>query len=81
MFSSDAPWCEIRPTHASAKMVDTQFMSRKKEKWELGMSVKSRNEPRNIMYVSVCMGILCCISELAGHITGTYGLHSISHKC
>lgn len=45
----DAPWCEIRPTHASFKFVNTQFPSKKKERWEQGLSVKGRNEPRNIM--------------------------------
>ena len=45
----DAPWCEIRPTHASATFVATQFPSKKKERWEEGIGVKGRNEPRNIM--------------------------------
>ena len=45
----DAPWCEIRPTHASSKFVTTHFLSKKKERWENGVSVKSRNEPRNIL--------------------------------
>lgn len=52
MFSTpDAPWCEIRPTHASATFVATQFFSKKKERWEEGIGVKGRNEPRNIMWV------------------------------
>ncbi len=45
----DAPWCDIRQTHASYKMVKSHFTSKKKEKWEVGCSVKSRNEPQNIM--------------------------------
>ena len=47
--SPDAPWCEIRPTHASSKLVTTQFSSKKKEKWEKGLPVKSRNEPQNVV--------------------------------
>lgn len=47
--SPDAPWCEIRPTHASSKLVTTQFPSKKKEKWEKGFPVKSRNEPQNVV--------------------------------
>ena len=46
---SDAPWCDIRPTHAGFKHVKTKFESRKKEKWENGLCVKGRNEPANIM--------------------------------
>ena len=46
----DAPWCDIRPSHASSKYVTTQFPSKKKERWEEGVGVKGRNEPRNIMY-------------------------------
>lgn len=45
----DAPWCDIRPSHASSKYVTTQFPTKKKERWEEGVGVKGRNEPRNIM--------------------------------
>ena len=45
----DAPWCDIRPSHASSKYVRTQFPSKKKERWEEGIGVKGRNEPRNIV--------------------------------
>ncbi|KAK0088176.1 hypothetical protein PV325_012843 [Microctonus aethiopoides] len=34
MIETDCPWCEIRPTHASAKDVITSFPSAKKEKWQ-----------------------------------------------
>ncbi|KAJ2958779.1 hypothetical protein NQZ79_g5695 [Umbelopsis isabellina] len=54
MLETDAPWCEIRPTHASFKYwknVDESIQSlyvppsKKKEKFERGFMVKSRNEP------------------------------------
>jgi TatD DNase family protein len=49
---ADAPWCEIRPTHASSKFVKTDYaVVKKKERWEAGCMVKSRNEPSMIMYV------------------------------
>jgi TatD DNase family protein len=51
LIETDAPWCEIRPTHAGFKYVQTQFPSRKKEKWEEGCTVKSRNEPAMILQV------------------------------
>ena len=64
MLIIDAPWCEIRPTHASSKFVSTQFgPTKKKEKWELGCSVKSRNEPRNLM------SVLCSTYYIHLHIS------------
>jgi TatD DNase family protein len=54
MIETDAPWCDIRPTHASfayLKNVSADEMkmyapaSKKKEKFEMGCMVKSRNEP------------------------------------
>ena len=49
----DAPWCDIRTTHASHKYLNLseekkllyQPPTRKKEKFELGCMVKGRNEP------------------------------------
>ncbi|KAI9492897.1 hypothetical protein BDB00DRAFT_826070 [Zychaea mexicana] len=54
MIETDAPWCEIRPTHASHKYLDTipkeekdlyMPLTKKKEKFEMGYMVKSRCEP------------------------------------
>src|SRR2546422_7082557 len=37
IYCKDCPWCEIKPTHASAKHIKTTFQSRKKEKFENGL--------------------------------------------
>lgn len=49
MFETDCPWCEVRPTHAGAKFIQTIFPTVKKEKWQAGSMVKGRNEPANIV--------------------------------
>eukprot|EP00752_Nemacystus_decipiens_P005363 g4864.t1 len=51
MLETDAPWCEIRPSHAGSKMVQTAIPSRKKEKFEAGFCVKGRQEPCHIVQV------------------------------
>ncbi|XP_017758846.1 PREDICTED: putative deoxyribonuclease TATDN1 [Eufriesea mexicana] len=51
MIETDCPWCEIRPTHASAKDVITNFQSNKKEKWQPDKMVKGRNEPCTIVQI------------------------------
>ncbi|GKT33000.1 TatD family like protein, partial [Aduncisulcus paluster] len=56
-LETDAPWCEIRPSHASYKYVKTRFPAKKKEKFVMGQLVKSRNE-------------VCCIIQVAEVISG-----------
>ncbi|KAH9499849.1 TatD DNase [Bulinus truncatus] len=51
MIETDCPYCEIRPTHAGFKYIKTQFSSKKKEKYDPKLSVKSRNEPCTIKQV------------------------------
>ncbi|KAF9211253.1 TatD DNase [Podila verticillata] len=54
MLETDGPWCDIRPTHASHKHLSKMSTeqqalynppSKKKERFEMGSMVKSRNEP------------------------------------
>lgn len=55
MIETDAPWCGIRPSHASSSFVKTKISKEKdKKKFEMGYLVKGRNEPCNIMYVMKC---------------------------
>lgn len=57
MLETDAPWCDIRPSHASHKYLkidgapDTEDM-KKVKKFEMGKMVRSRNEPCTIRQVA-----------------------------
>ena len=46
LLETDAPWCEIKPTHAGFGYVETKLEVKKKpDKFEWGMGVKNRCEP------------------------------------
>ncbi len=61
MLETDAPWCGIRPTHAShahLKTTASLWKSCKKEKYERGSIVKDRNEPCTIIQVAEVVAAL-----------------------
>eukprot|EP01027_Heterolobosea_sp_BB2_P008424 GEZU01012495.1.p1 GENE.GEZU01012495.1~~GEZU01012495.1.p1 ORF type:complete len:107 (-),score=14.14 GEZU01012495.1:67-387(-) len=54
VIETDAPWCDIRPAHASYQFVktnNTEITKNHPKKWEKGFMVKGRNEPCNIVQV------------------------------
>ncbi|XP_050097401.1 deoxyribonuclease TATDN1 [Anopheles aquasalis] len=52
MVETDSPWCEIRPSHAGSKHVQTKFpVVKKKEKWEPTSLISGRCEPVMILQV------------------------------
>lgn len=52
LLETDAPWCEIRPTHAGHKHVKTKFDTvKKKEKWLETHMIGGRCEPSQIIQV------------------------------
>lgn len=54
-IETDGPWCEMRPSHASAQFTkDAPPMPKavKKEKWSADGMVKGRNEPCGIVHVA-----------------------------
>jgi Tat protein secretion system quality control protein TatD with DNase activity len=51
LLETDAPWCDIRPTHPGYKFIATQMATHKPEKFVLGKCVKGHNEPMHITQV------------------------------
>lgn len=51
MLETDCPWCDCRPSHASAQYVRTRPPAVDKKKHQEGALVKGRNEPCNIVQV------------------------------
>lgn len=52
LLETDAPWCNIRATHAGfASVKSTWDEVKKPEKWEIGKCVKDRTEPCHIAQV------------------------------
>ncbi|KAJ9623668.1 hypothetical protein H2203_005930 [Taxawa tesnikishii (nom. ined.)] len=63
-IETDGPWCEMRPSQASAKhLKDAPPLPKavKKEKWSAEFMVKGRNEP-------------CCISNVACAVASIKGI-------
>lgn len=55
MLETDGPWCEIRKSHASHALLEGAPelpAKKKKERWEKGFMVNSRNEPVAISHVA-----------------------------
>jgi len=59
LLETDAPWCDVRPTHAGTKFLTSggsaevaTFETVKKEKWSRDKCVKGRNEPCHIRGVA-----------------------------
>ncbi len=54
IFETDAPYCDVRPTHPGHKLLDPSSIPKtaKPEKFQLGYMVKGRNEPACISQVA-----------------------------
>ncbi|KAK3722678.1 hypothetical protein LTR37_002249 [Vermiconidia calcicola] len=69
-IETDGPWCDMRPSHASAKFTkDAPPLPKavKKEKWSADCMVKGRNEP-------------CAITQVAHAVAAIKGI-SIEEVC
>lgn len=66
MIGTDAPWCDIRKTHASYKFLDKKYIDspdqfKKKERFQMGCQVKGRNEPCQLIQV---LSIIASIKKM-----------------
>lgn len=60
-IETDGPWCEMRPSHASAQYLKGAPpipKAVKKEKWQKGLMVKGRNEPATIPLVAHAVAMI-----------------------
>jgi len=65
LLETDAPWCEIRPSHAGSRHVSPPTAPPvKKERWQPDRMVKGRNEPANITQV---LDVLAAVREEDPH--------------
>ena len=81
-IETDGPWCEIRPSHASAKYLsDAPPLPKavKKEKWQKGCMVKGRNEPVAIAHVAHVIAKIKGVS--VEEVCEAYVLVSLSSYC
>jgi len=51
LIETDAPWCEIRTTHASFPMVRSAVPVKTPEQWRSDLAVKGRCEPGSLLAV------------------------------
>ncbi|GKY98143.1 hypothetical protein MPSEU_000772100 [Mayamaea pseudoterrestris] len=52
LLETDCPYCEVRPTHAGYKYIQTQFEAKAEKKYERSKLVKSRQEPCHVVQVA-----------------------------
>jgi TatD DNase family protein len=67
LLETDAPWCGIKASHASARHAPPPTPAVKKEKWAPGTAVKDRCEPADIVAVATVVATLkgCSVEEVA----------------
>ncbi|RKP37550.1 hypothetical protein BJ085DRAFT_42520 [Dimargaris cristalligena] len=86
LIETDAPWCDIRPTHAShahltksdgsGEWTRITFESKKKERFVEGQMVKGRNEPCTIQDVMQYINLFgACMGVLQGKSEACFPIH------
>lgn len=70
LLETDCPYCEVKRTHPGHQFVKTQFQTKQEKKFEMGVMVKGRHEP-------------CQIIQVAEVIAGVKGvpLQTVSDTC
>jgi TatD DNase family protein len=70
LLETDAPWCEIRPTHPGSKHIQTKWEVKRKEKWDTNSCVRGRNEPCHLRQVLEVVAAVreMDVAELGKHV-------------
>ena len=62
LLETDAPWCDLRPTHASAVHAPPPPKAVDKKKWSEGAIIKGRNEPARVAAVAAVVASIKGVS-------------------
>lgn len=74
MLETDAPWCDIRKTHASYKHVKTQFKAVKKEKYGAVMAASAAGDADAAATLVQGRNELCTMMQVAEVVAGVKGV-------
>ena len=66
LLETDAPWCGVRPSHASSRFVQTKFQEKDKKQFRPDVLVKG--EMRRCRLLATCMWVSLQIKQVRSYM-------------